>query len=125
MSDEDVPELFDRNGEPIVVMRRATGELFSNHPDYPMALALHKQSEQIAQRNREIEKAAAEEAAASSVDEVEDDVQVEPDNGDGKVEYTEMNSKDLVAEAKARGLTLPSGVKRTQVIAALEADDES
>jgi hypothetical protein len=112
------PDLFDRNGERIGVFRNSDGTFFSNHPDYPMALALHEQAEKAA-----AEKKAADDAAA--VTEVEEDETVQPDNDDGKIEYTEMNSKDLVSEAKSRGLTLPTGVKRTQVIAALEADDAS
>src|ERR1700744_204892 len=110
------PELFDRDGERIGIFRNSDGTFFSNPPDYPMALALHEQAQQAA-----ADKRAAENAA--EVQDVEEDEEVEPDNGDGQVEYGEMNSKDLVAEAKARGLTLPSGVKRTQVIAALEAAD--
>lgn len=113
---EEPPDLFDRNGEKIGVFRNSDGTFFSNHPDYPMALALHQQAQRQADEARA-------KADAEAVQEVDDDEPVEPDDGDNVKSYGEMNSKDLVAEAKSRGISLPSGVKRTQVIAALEADD--
>lgn len=100
---EEPPELKDRDGNPIAVFRRPDGEFFSNHPDYPLALALHEQK--------------------AGQDEVEEDEGVEPDNGDGDLSYAEMQSKDLVAEARGRGMTVPNGTKRSQVIEMLEADD--
>lgn len=101
---KEPPELKDRDGEPIVVFRRPDGEFFSNHPDFPMAMALHKQN-------------------ATDDDEVEEDEAVQPDNGDGQTSYGEMQSKPLVALARDRGLSVPSGSKRSDVIALLEADD--
>jgi hypothetical protein len=100
---KEPPALKDRNGEKIVVFRNSDGSFFSNHPDYPMALALHEQ--------------------AQTDDEVEEDEAPTPDNGDGQVQYSEMKSADLVAAAKDRGMSVPSGTKRSQVIAMLEEDD--
>jgi hypothetical protein len=117
---QEPPELFDRDGNKIVVMRNSDGTHFSNHPDYPMALALHQQAE--AQRAAEAEKAFAE-AAAAAEPEVEEDEAVADDNNDGVVQYEEMTSKDLVTEAKRRDLKVPSGTKRSEVIELLQQDD--
>ena len=106
------PVLKDRDGQAIITFRRPDGTFFSNHPDYPMAVALHEQ-----------DKANKAAAAADEDDEVEEDEAVQPDDGDGQVEYGEMKSADLVAEAKKRNLTLPDRPKRSQVIEALVADD--
>jgi len=102
---KEPPALKDRDGEPIVVFRRPDGSFFSNHPDYPMAQALWEQ-------------------AGSPDDEVEEDETVEPDNGDGVIQYSEMQSKDLLAEAKQRGL-VESGTKsnRSKLIEMLQAAD--
>lgn len=118
MAQQEPPELTDRNGEKIVVFRDGHGNFFSNHPDYPMALALHENAKaQAAQL--------APTPAPEPDEEIEDDEATEPDNADGKVEYSELQSKDLVAEAKSRGLTIPSGTKRSEVIRMLEADDQA
>lgn len=115
MAHTEPPELLDRDGQRIVIFRRPDGEWFSNHPDYPLALAMHQQAEAAK---------AAEEAAAVEADVVEDEP-VAPDNNDGVVEYDEQTSKELVALAKARDLKVPSGTKRSDLIALLQADDEA
>lgn len=117
MAHTEPPELFDRDGEKIVIFRRPDGEWFSNHPDYPLALAMHRQAEAAK------EKAQAEADAAAV--QVVDDEQVAGDNNDGVVEYEEMTSKDLLALAKARDLTIKAGSKRPDLIALLKADDEA
>ncbi len=106
------PELVNRDGEKIVVFRDGFGNFFSNHPDYPLALALHQQAE-------------AAKAAAAQQDDVVEDEPVAPEDGNGVIDYEEMNSKDLVAEAKQRGLEIPSGTRRSQVIAMLQASDKA
>lgn len=116
---KEPPALKDSEGLPIVVFRRPDGEFFSNHPDYPMALAIHEQNEALAA------KAAAEAppAPAEVDDDVVEDEPVAEDDGDGSVDYDEMQSKDLVALAKQRKLDVPSGTKRSQVIELLKQDD--
>lgn len=111
------PELLNRDGEKIAVFRNSDGSFFSNHPDYPMALAMHEQ--RVAMEAEAKAKADAEAVT------VVDDEAVEPDNNDGVLDYEEMNSKDLVALAKERDLQVPSGTRRSQVIALLQADDEA
>lgn len=117
MAHTEPPELFDRDGEKIVIFRRPDGEWFSNHPDYPLALAMHQQAETA--------KAKAKAEADAAAVQVVDDEQVAPDNNDGVVEYDEMVSKDLIALAKARDLKVVSGMKRSDLIALLQADDEA
>lgn len=101
---KEPPVLKDRNGDNIVIFRRPDGEFFSNNPDFPMAMALYEQN-------------------GSDADEVDEDEAVQPDNGDGKVEYDEMQSKQLLAEAKNRELTVPAKPTRSALIELLEADD--
>lgn len=119
MTHPEPPELINRNGERIVIFRNGRdGSFFSNDPDYEFALSVHQRAER--------EKAAAAEAAASETSsEVEDDEPVEADNGDGVMEYDEMKSADLIAEAKSRGLAVPSKTTRSALIEMLTADDET
>ncbi len=109
---QEPPELFNRDGEKIAVFRDGYGNFFSNHPDYPMALAMHEQ--RVAQDA---------EAKAATANEVVEDKAVAPDNNDGVLDYDEMQSKELVALARGRSLQVPSGTRRSQVIAMLQEDD--
>ena len=43
---------------------------------------------------------------------------------DEEVDYTEMSLKELKAEAKSRGIRVKKGMKRSEIVKALEADDE-
>ena len=109
---DEPPELHDSSGERIVVFRNSDGSLFSNHPEFNFAMAMHKQAE-----------SKAAEAEAMAVDTgLDDDVPEAPDNNDGTLAYEEMDSKQLLELTKQRGLTLPDR-KRSSAIAALEEYD--
>lgn len=103
---EEPPELKDSSGDKIVVFRRPDGTLFSNHPEYEFARAMHEQGKSAA-------------AAESDDGDIEDDEPQEPDNGDGVKSYEEMTSHDLLALAKEREVELPDR-KRSTAIKALE-----
>jgi len=105
---EEPPELLDSSGEKIVQFRRPDGSIFSNHPEYSLALAMHERDQ----------------AEAAGVEEVEDDEPQAADNGDGATTYEEMTSHDLAQLAKERDLTLTDR-RRSTVIAALQAYDEA
>lgn len=60
------------------------------------------------------------EALADDDDDDDDDEAT----ADDEVDYTEMSLKDLKAEAKERGIRVKKGMRRSEIIKALEADDE-
>lgn len=107
---EEPPELKDSSGEPIVVFRNPDGTLFSNHPEYNFALAMHERDKQSAAEQ-------GEDGAG-----IVDDEQQAADNGDGVKSYEEMTSQELVALAKERDITLTDR-KRSTVIHELEQWD--
>lgn len=114
---EEPPELFDSTGDKIVVFRQGDGTLFSNHPEYAFAMAMHQQ---------QLAKASETEQPAVDTDEVvEEDVPEAPDNADGVVEYEEMTSQDLVALAKKREITLPDRKRSTAIQALKDWDAEN
>lgn len=110
---EEPPKLFNSSGEEIVQFRRPDGTIFSNHPEYELAKAIHE---------RDAAAAAGAESAPED-DNLEDDEPQEPDNADGKLTYEEMTSHDLAALAKERELELPDR-KRSTAIKALQDWDE-
>lgn len=63
------------------------------------------------------------EALADDEDEAPADEDEAPAD-DEEVDYTEMSLKDLKAEAKERGIRVKKGMKRSEIVKALEADDE-
>lgn len=121
---EEPPELFSSDGEKIVIHRDGQGNFFSNHPEYAVRLALHEEA-QRRKAEEDAKRKAEEEAAAAEAEDFDDEGGPSADNEDGVVEYEEMNAKDLVALAKERKLTIPSGSKRHDVIELLRADDEA
>lgn len=106
---EEPPELRDSSGETIVQFRRPDGSVFSNHPEYNLALAMHERDK----------------AEAAGVEEVEeDDVPQQPDNADGAVTYEEMTSQQLVALAKEREIELADRKRSTAIQALRDWDEE-
>src|ERR1700746_2265669 len=112
---EETPELRDSAGEKIVIFRRPDGTLFSNHPEYEFAMAMHKQS---------LAKVEAQPMPAEAEEPIEEDEAVEEDNGDGVVTYEEMTSADLGALLKERDIT-PPDKKRSTAIRMLQEYDEA
>lgn len=64
------------------------------------------------------------EALADDEVPADDDEDEAPADEDEEVDYTEMSLKDLKAEAKERGIRVKKGMKRSEIVKALEADDE-
>lgn len=118
-TDEELngPELYDSAGERIVVFRNgATGQFFSNHPEFDIRRQLKEQAD--------AEKAQAAEAQ-SGVEELVEDEPVVADNGDGVTTYEEMTTSDLGAEARRRfgPDDVPKPAKRSVLIKMLQDDD--
>lgn len=113
---DEGPELYDSAGERIVVFRNgATGEFFSNHPEFDIRRQLKEQAD------AEAAKAAAED---TGVEELVEDEPVVESNGDGVTTYEEMTTADLGAEARRRfGTEVPKPAKRSVLIKMLQDDD--
>lgn len=112
---EEPPKLINSDGEEIVQFRRPDGTIFSNHPEYELAKAIHERDAA----------AAAEAESAAEDDNLEDDEPQEPDNADGKLTYEEMTSHDLAALARERGIVDLPDRKRSTAIKALQDWDEA
>lgn len=119
---EEPPELFSSDGEKIVIHRDGAGQFFSNHPEYGIRLALHQEAEA---RAAAAAKEEAERQAAEDAETIDDEGGPSADDGDGEVDYEEMTAKDLVALARERKITIPSGSKRHDLIALLQENDEA
>ena len=119
---EEPPELFSSDGEKIVIHRDGAGNFFSNHPEYPVRLALHQEAKA---REAAAQKAEAERRAAEESDDIDDEGGPSEDDGDGEVDYEEMTAKDLVALARDRKISIPQGSKRHDVIELLRENDEA
>lgn len=111
---EEPPTLINSSGEEIVQFRRPDGTIFSNHPEYELAKAIHERDAA----------AAAEAESAAEDDNLEDDEPQEPDNEDGVKSYEEMTSHDLAALAHERKLTLADRKRSTAIKALQEWDEE-
>lgn len=59
-----------------------------------------------------------------SILEAQDEDDEDDEEDEEEVDYTEMTVKELKAEAKDRGIRVKKGMKRSELVKALEADDE-